>query len=127
MKFAMIVDPDYDPDAVGELLRYTFFKADREKGEVGCYMTFDWREGVEPLADLTVTDRWDDTTVWTRARMRVQHIDDHGQPTESQIECRYYWDGDGTLLFLLPDGRCLVNYDCKKDHNWEVAESHLLL
>lgn len=104
-KITMEIDADLAPDAVGEYLRASFFS-----GEYGCYSSFDWREDVEPLPQLAVDDYEDGEPdfFWTRAR-------------KNNIECRYYWDGDGVLAFGLPDGQWLVNYDCKKDHGWTVV------
>src|ERR1022692_2732960 len=40
------------------------------------------------------------------------------------IKLRSYWDSDGTLEFVFPDGNVLANYDCKKDANWEWESKH---
>jgi hypothetical protein len=40
-----------------------------------------------------------------------------------EVIMKYYWDGDGFLSFILPDGKCLTNSDCKKDHVWEIWSS----
>ena len=120
-KMTIEVDVDVAPDAIGEYLRSAFFDEKMvpspfvpDYRETGCYSTFDWREkeGVVPLPDLPHADP--DVECWTRASLRLR---------EFPIECRYYWDGDGILAFHLPDGRWLVNTDCKKDHGWSVVES----
>jgi hypothetical protein len=110
MLIRMEVNVDRHPDMVGEYLRYTFFNEQSER-DIGCYTVFDWREGVRPLSDEPV-DLGDwigmgDKPCWTRGE-------------KDGIECRYYWDGDGTLAFKLVDGRWLVNTDCAKPTGWEV-------
>ncbi len=116
--------------------------------ETGCYNTFDWQKDVEPLEEIhqeestcegcrkatphatqggmnsmayvcTCTYEAD----WTRGRKRVNLQHESGQRAAAYIECRYYWDGDGTLVFFLPDGQYLVNSDCKKDHGWYLTEN----
>lgn len=120
MKFTIEVTPEQNPDAVGEYLRSSFFDekeiGDPELGpyrETGCYSTFEWREDVYILEELPVcaedSDIFPDLK-WTRGQ-------------KDGIECRYYWDGDGTLAFRLPDGTWLVNTDCKKDHDWQLVAS----
>lgn len=145
MKFMMEIDPDLNPDAVGEYLRSAFFdeKVRQERAaaghrsfrkmeirEVGCYSTFEWRKDVEPLPQLPISEEhnhpeneeaedlcWacaSEGEMWTRGRKKIQG---------NTIECRYFWDGDGTLAFQLPNGKWLVNNDCKKDHGWEIYPS----
>lgn len=100
--------PNADPDVVGEYLRDIFF--DQDKG-YGCYSTFEFRQGVKSLPDedLVYRDGWmDDRTKWTCAEY-------------GGIKMRYFWDGDGTLEFHLPDGRIYQNTDCKKARYWELV------
>lgn len=127
-KMTITVDVDSCPDAIGEALRSKFFAEEiipvsprmREVGcqphrTRGCYNTFDWQKDVKALPPLPVCpDEEGEAEAfpelnWTRGE-------------KEGIECRYFWDGDGTLAFKLPDGSWLVNYDCKKDHGWELAE-----
>ena len=129
MRFEMSIDPELNPDAVGEYLRSEFFdeqiktyestyiSGDKHK-ETGCYDTFDWQKDVKPLNTIPVdtsNSLGDDDLDWARGRKILRD--------SIYIECWYYWDGDGTLGFLLPDGKFLVNTDCKKDHGWVLAES----
>lgn len=92
-----------DPNAVGELLRDKFWKQGGEK--VGCYSTFEYRPDVVILTQLQT----EDSVVWNRVIW-------------NNIECRWYWDGDGVIVFAFPDHTLLVNYDCKKGHTWEWEE-----
>ena len=120
MKFTMEIDSERNPDAVGEFLRSSFFDEKNVESrwgdyrETGCYQTFDWRADVEPLDSLPVDQEAslgeDPGMEWTRGQ-------------KDGIECRWYWDGDGTLAFHLPDGKWLVNTDCKKDHDWSLVDS----
>ena len=128
MRFTINIDPELNPDAVGEYLRSKFFdEKSRPYGdghtykETGCYDTFDWQKDVTPM-DMTSVDTsnslGDDDLGWTRGSKLISTDD-----IPVIIECWYYWDGDGTLGFLLPDGQFLCNTDCKKDHGWYLAES----
>lgn len=101
MEFTISINPQDNPNAVGELLRSRFFD---EKDGFGCYTSFDWAPGVQALSDESVED--DEGMSWRRA-------------TLDNIECRWYWDHDGTLEFHFPDGSFLSNDDCKKDYRWE--------
>ena len=115
MKFTIEVDPEERPDAVGEVLRGQFFQEDHAEGEVGCYTSFDWQEGVEELplvhveTEEVVHHELEPGMVWTRGQ-------------KDGIECRWHWDGDGTLAFKLPTGKWLINSDCKKDHGWSLVD-----
>jgi hypothetical protein len=123
-KLTLEIDVDVSPDPIGEALRSKFFDEKiipvssrmMEVGcqpyrETGCYSTFDWQKDVKELPPILVDpdDDYPNPATWTRGE-------------KEGIECRYYWDGDGTLAFKLPDGRWLVNYDCKKDHEWMLLE-----
>lgn len=141
MKFTIAVTPEESPDAVGELLRSVFFDekmvGSRFGGnlrETGCYTTFDWRKDVEELPPLVVRGEMggkapSHALKWTRGKKKFctgQSLSRLNPKEDSvlyeEVECRWFWDGDGTLVFLFPDGSCLVNEDCKKDHGWEYLE-----
>lgn len=130
MKFTMEIDSELNPDAVGEFLRSSFFdEKDREAEwggyrDTGCYTTFDWREDVEELPQERV---WSDQKLLADVGSEALIADCDRQlmwirGRKNQIECRWYWDGDGTLAFHLPDGKWLVNHDCKKDHDWNLVD-----
>ncbi len=162
MKFTIEIDPEVNPDAVGEYLRSTFFDEKEyslgpEEGyseetfrEMGCYSAFDWAEGVEPLEEILQeestckecrgagivaagggTPSYDyvctctEKECWTRGKKIVDGSTaaDRVSGRSCEIECRYYWDGDGTLIFILPGGKYLINTDCKKDHDWRCVDS----
>lgn len=98
-------DKEYEvednPDVLGEMFRGMFFEEDRENGKLGCYNTFELREGVNRLPDIV-----QDGITITCADL-------------NDIRMFYSWDGDGDLSFYLPDGRELNNSDCKKTYGWE--------
>lgn len=102
---------DANPNTVGEYLRDIFF--DTKGGTLyGCYTTFDVRSEVNSLPPEPVIyfdgeqEFEDEDNVWTVYEFLG-------------IKMRYYWDGDGTLEFILRDGRHLSNDDCKKSNRWE--------
>jgi hypothetical protein len=134
MKFTIEIDPEVNPDAVGEYLRSAFFNemvtqkiGDHEYKETGCYSTFEWQEDVENLDPIQILDEVDGDSApqplftWTRGKKLVGPVSPETNLCV-EIECRWYWDGDGTLVFILPDGQYLVNTDCKKDHGWYLTE-----
>lgn len=96
----LLVNPERNPNEIGEILRSEFF-TDAEKDGFGCYENFNLQPLVKELPDEIM-----DEDKWTCA-------------THLNIKMMYHWDGDGTLIFVFADGSCLVNTDCKKDYNWE--------
>ena len=121
MKFVMTIDCKEDPDAVGEFLRRNFFAE-----KIGCYNCFDWEINVRSLEPrpvilgACVDDQHE--FEWTRGeRSFLDGID-----AAYFVECRYYWDGDGHLEFIFPDGARLVNTDCKHYRGWGLipADEH---
>ncbi len=145
MKFTIEIDPAINPDAVGEYLRSAFFDEDTQYA-VGCYTTHEWQKDVEPLEDIVQEDSTcegcqkmtphktqggmnsmeyvctcTNAETWTRGKKQVG-VSELQNRFGFEIECRWHWDGDGTLVFLLPDGQYLVNTDCKKDHDWYLTE-----
>lgn len=132
-KLTLEIDVDVNPSAIGEALRSSFFDEKMVKSrngnyrETGCYSAFDWKADVEVLPELPLhtghnhppaeVGKPDD---YCGACMDLGMTWKRGQ--KDGIECRWYWDGDGTLAFKLPDGRWLVNTDCKKDHEWFLTE-----
>lgn len=141
MKFTVEVDPEDNPDAVGEFLRRAFFDEKIKQTrcgpyrEVGCYQTFDWQRDVEPLPEIPRSivhnhseDQAADDLCWACSAEGETWKRGRKSFPQGNIECRYYWDGDGTLVFILPSlpsGKpCyLINDDCKKDHGWYLSDN----
>ncbi len=119
------------PDAVGEVLRNWAFVGDG----YGCYSNFDIRIEFQPKEvgyrefkmlmgrdyEMILSDWGGETDEELRQEIRW-FVHPNG------IEMGYYWDGDGTLLFYIPelvkdefDGT-VVNMDCKKNNGWEFGE-----
>lgn len=123
------------PDAVGEVLRRWAFVC--EKGEYGCYSSFDVIPEFTELKD-------EEKTALHFKRMFGRPFDSRNgadwcdsdsdimksiryfiHPTG--IEMGWYWDGDGVLTFYVPemeddlfDGT-ISNSDCKKSYGWEFG------
>lgn len=91
-------------DVLGELLRDLFF--DQRHG-IGCYETFILRDEVNPLESVRV--EYDTCFNWKRACLAVDN---------NYVEMWHYWDGDGTLAFILADS-VLLNTDCKCNYDWK--------
>ena len=118
MKFTVVIDAQNNPNEVGELLRGLFFKQNREKGELGCYSSFDLQDGVEELPKTLVDEEEEDDQwklYWSNFQKTIEG---------KTIKMSYYWDGDGELVFFFEDGSALVNSDCKKDYYWEYYKSY---
>jgi hypothetical protein len=109
-----------DPDLAGELLRDLFFDQKHRQidgyfyRELGCYSTFELKKGIldagkAPVQHLVPNGIEDDEKF---SYSRFVHF-------ETGIEMRYYWDGDGELVFIFPDQTVLANTDCKKTHVWK--------
>lgn len=113
-------DSNTDPNIIGEFLRRKFFTPEH------LYCCGEFNNDVEQLPDepvpwvdflengdsFMVTDRHDpdDPKMFTVAKW-------------GDIKARHYWDGDGHLEFVLPDGTIVLNSDCKKDHGWVFVDS----
>jgi len=120
MKFTYTIELDTDidsPVAVGEFLRSKFWPVVKDKygyPSLGCYTTFDWGPEVKSLPDRIeeYNDNFFDgednlvKEAWTRGEW-------------NGIICEYFWDGDGMLRFIFPDGTSIFNSDCKKSYTWE--------
>lgn len=124
MKFIITISTEENPDAVGEFLRSEFFWEDmKEVAGLGCYNHFVWHPCVrrlEPMpVDLSESLDPDSGLMWARGTRPAP-----GRALNKQefIECRWYWEGDGTLLFILPDKSQLINTDCKKTSGWEFYQ-----
>lgn len=107
------VTQETDANLLGELLRQQFFKK-RDEIDFGCYSTFEYNDGVikeeeEPISYYE--DGWN----WQVASIEVA--------MNVSVKMRWFWDGDGTLTFELPDGRLLATEDCKKNYRWEFWPS----
>ena len=104
MKFSVEFDTlTCDIDLLGEILRDRFF--DQNDHELGCHGTFTLRPEVKKMPSEVDEE---DGIIWTCATAEFNGM---------VVEMRYFWDGDGTLEFSLPD--CLLsNDDCKKTHGW---------
>lgn len=107
-----------DPNVLGEILRCWAFPGEG----YGCYSTFDVRaEFVKrPISNREFflimgqppDEWWDDGDVFERASWFAH---------PNGIEVGWFWDGDGTLVFLVPeiDG-VLSTTDCKHNNEWRL-------
>ncbi len=122
---------DFSADVMGEKLRSLFFVNDgnqkihggnEQYKQLGCCETFEVRKSA---VKITGRQAW-------KLLCKFGGID-WGSPMyykkpkaygyrfllmDKACYCCWYWDGDGTLLFVLPD-RVLINTDCKKTYGWE--------
>jgi hypothetical protein len=111
----MMLEVDFqsvDADLAGELLRDLFFD---QKGELGCYSTFDLKKGVvdagrTPIQMVGPDEKIEDDNYYFYNKF--VHFN-------TGIEMRYFWNGDGELIFILPNQTVFANTDCKKTHDWK--------
>jgi len=136
MKFTIEVDPENNPDEVGEYLRSSFFREQDQEivwnrrpnrdcscRPRPCYSDLEWQKDVILLGKVEVDPDEEDGSsklYWTRGRKTFGG---------EEIECRYYMDeedGDGgEIRFRLPDGKWLrygvdSDLDCRRDHEWDL-------
>lgn len=115
-----------NPDVLGELLRDLAFKPVRRKDntlELGCYNHFEvkdeWKafklSNVEDKIQKVMCDELGFDVLESQSFTIYSH-------SAENIFMTYFWDGDGTLLFILPNGTVCSNQDCKKNYNWSVYE-----
>ena len=99
------LNPRDNPNDLGEYLRNEFFNQD--KGEYGCYSTFEIRSGVKKLPSESIEYEY-----------KLEYFVFEKIVLNSKVIMKYFWDGDGTLEFHFDDETYLYNGDCKKDYRW---------
>lgn len=118
-----------DPNFLGEMLRNYAFVPD-QYGDYGCYSTFETHPDFKPVDKdselgkkliLALNEWWDDDDAdgedldFIREACSLYSAGD--------IYCAWYWDGDGTLLFVLEKEKAaVINTDCKTDYEWKWLE-----
>ena len=109
------------PDTVGEYLRDWAFTE-----EVGCYSCFDLIDGFKEVhygaLDSKMLDYFLDCCEECQEEVKAYasfYIYEGSDPMLWGTQVGWFWDGDGDLAFLLPDGSLFTNSDCKKDYTWE--------
>ncbi len=116
-------------DFLGELLRnYLFvndgyeekYTGDKNYKEFGCYETFAVKRSAFKLRTEKIKQ--------ILSAYKIEHYKDLNyfdyifDYFGVEITCIWYWDGDGTLMFFLPD-RIIFNTDCKCSYGWrEIYE-----
>lgn len=137
MKLLLEIDLDTaSPNRIGETLREITFVGGPH--DYGCYTTFDVRSDAVELSNKDVLDFFYDECInrGSNETDAIDFIDDmrHGSPQgytyslqggDIIVECYWYWDGDGTLIFAVTDTKTgeekqYENTDCKKSNTWEV-------
>lgn len=105
-----------DPNIIGEVLRAKFFKP----GGLGCYEIFNLQDDVKVLPDEP--QEWFDFNFdppkMVSDRPEPEYPEFYTVAIKDDVKMRYYWDGDGYLEFILPDGSVIYNSDCKKTWGW---------
>jgi hypothetical protein len=131
----------YNISHYGEKYRKLGFIPDEYGNDVGCYSTF---KIAPSFKNITQTNRkhrqkfknllqlllFQDTET-TIEDMDISDIPHYSQymidiikygqfyySKKLDLSMAYYWDGDGTLVFIDKKGRVFINPDCKKDYNW---------
>ena len=116
-----------DPNFLGEALRAAAFLPDGN-GDYGCYSTFKVSEDFKPV------DKNSELGAKLIKLLGVSDFDDPDDPdneydefileasslySAGDIHMAWYWDGDGTLLFVIDSEKlAIINTDCKKDYEW---------
>lgn len=112
MKIEVYISPEEDANMCGEALLHSMNKKDRWG-----YLTRDldpsWEE-VESNASLKILTLLKGCFACKEGNERVQQCLHKPTGTKAYL----YWDGDGTLVFELPDGNTLENGDMKCSYGW---------
>ena len=120
-----------NPDIFGEALRQGCF--DGSKGEcpaAGPYNLVEGFEPVDPRSDLgqklleTLADeeRMEDNDPFDVEEFLADYPGTQAY-SNGLIHIAWYWDGDGTLLFVVPsENIAVINSDCKKDYGWRFVD-----
>lgn len=120
------------PDAIGEILRKWAFVGNG----LGCYSNFDVNPEFERVTHsflefLKIMGRpyapsKKDSYGWFDSDDEImKRMEWYRHP--NGIEMGYYWDGDGTLCFYVPELKddyydgTITNTDCKKCYGWEFG------
>lgn len=99
-------------NALGELFRSYAFDCDET--EVGCYSCFDLAESFEKIKDKGILKDISELLGLDEG----EHFE-ASQDKESGLVVAWFWEGDGTLLFIY-DEIVVCNTDCKKNYGWEA-------
>jgi len=124
-----------DVQAVGEIARALTFPAQPE--EMGCYGSFRVRpdatpspvDSIERVFRLWTSNQDANDPMVQEYLNQLRRISKAYSFSESgvKIDCLWYWDGDGTLVYTFRtlDGRqrIIENSDCKKDYCWRELDS----
>ena len=127
-----------DPNILGETLREACFVPDKYGNDCGGYSTFDLTPDflrVEPMSDrgraiLDVMMAADlflemDGSLSPKEQYEEYLQDSPGLQifSNGDIDVAWYWDGDGTLLFISHElGMAVISNDCKKDYVWKFVK-----
>lgn len=136
MIFNLSIDARDNPNLVGEHLRHLFFDQNRvgPNYTLGCYSTFKLRENVVELPKQPVPEwdcenepnaflKCDETCENFFTCAEIFNCKKFQISNNRSIKMLYYWDHDGFLSFVLPDGSYLYNSDCKKDYCWKLVDN----
>ncbi len=106
-----------NPDIIGEALRNYCFVGPG----FGCYESFELRpefirmpsngELSKQIIPYLETDETDKINIY------ISVVKDDA------IIVAWFWDGDGTLVFIC-NNQVFRNNDCKKDHGWEIVDEY---
>ena len=117
MKFTFEIDSDkHSADVIGEYLReWSGFG-----GQYGTFAGIDEKPGWKsiPLDVKYFYPKWENAETY--------FIEEAIKPTcalheETGISCAYFMDGDGYVVFRLPEGLIVENDDSKKSYEWRYV------
>lgn len=102
-----------DVNATGEFLRREFFI--HTEGEYGLVRTWNLNSDVKILSeeDKPVENNEYREGEFYHEIVGEKFID------EQKVICRFYWDEDWFISFMLPDGTEIYSCNGKKNHVWQ--------
>jgi len=125
----------------GEKYRKLGFSKDEYGNNFGCYTTFNINKSFKKLKPSSkkfqrvaniITFENDSGFVLNTTENEANYDFSHYKEIERydsifynkelDLVMGFFWDGDGTLVFIDKKDRIFINTDCKKDYNWEVIK-----
>lgn len=111
MKFEIDIDK-LSLQTLGEALRDTVFTE-----HTGCYSCFDVTDDFIKQSSKDIPLLVAVLLAGCFAKDELERMTYYYSPAKD-LHVYWYWDGDGTLVFKLPDDRIIYNSDCKHDDEW---------
>lgn len=129
MQLQIDTDSIKNINVLGELLRHLSFQNKfAEDGSVltACYEHFDVQQKWKEISFKECSSV--EKNILTGV-LGLNEIENNNlliyKNQDNNILMSYHWESDGILMYVLPDKKIIINYDCKKNHTWKINEDYL--